>query len=251
MRARFIQSGISNIKGTNLVLLISMNKDNQTKEHLEAFFDLVARLNEDRANFRKVIVVVTDYVNRYYVGNKAALRLGDDWINENRTTLEKNSHLVEIVRWNSLISDARFENRLNEIEALYDSDEEFRKITDNLCKRHSGKADKKSAKQYLLEECAGLSLLDDARICYPAVNLNPALSFVFDHFCTGATYHGYEVSKGLEGENLHSTLSKNDRKLVRTANCLLFAMKKNGLNTPEQQIKYFVEFTSRSKTLET
>lgn len=168
-------------KNISIVTVISMNQPSQTGVKFEAF---VKQLNliHKKHGVKKIIIVLTDFLQRHYIAlnnkldfseiSKLSNEKGKSWINENRKSLTFYLNVqinFVILGWKNLYARNDFSETLNKVENLYQKDVKFRDIVDKISDKYANKLFLKeknfqnnlnvqnffdAAKSYLLEESA-------------------------------------------------------------------------------------------------
>lgn len=156
---------------SNCLALISMDSLSHEGEKFRATVDLINR------SFKSCTILVGDTLYRHNLmkelptSSKAdvylkSLELGDCWIKRNQAIVERLTIPYEITRWSKWLEHPDFENRLLQIEALYEKDNIFKNNFDLAVDEYLGRGLKSSGHEgdfaaclsYLKEECAIMTL---------------------------------------------------------------------------------------------
>lgn len=237
MRAKFIKGFVVD-EAVVLQHFISMNHDRQSNENFKAFIEMVQRLNKNqKQRINKVEIDLSCYLQRHYVGNAEAEKIGKKWREENENSLKMLNIPYEIIGWKDLISKIGYGECFEKVTKLFQTDDAFKLIVTNLAKQHSHKADFDSAKNYLLEECA-VFLNTTGHICYPSTELNAAVSFVLKKFESKLKFHGFMLYQEPE-KKLENSCSANDEKLFKTCLKISKLMELSGIYSKTDQMRFF------------
>jgi hypothetical protein len=252
-----------------LTLGVSMDKDQFLGNDLDLFIAMIKR----HANIKKLKVLIGAYLHRHYVGEPAATKKHEDYISKTKQQFDKLGIPYEFVDWKDVISTNEFAEAQKFINELYNIDSEFKILVDNVAKSHSHRGNNEASKAYLLEEC-GYFKLTKGYWTYPAVNLNAACEYIIRKFNPDFYYKPYSlVHKPTTGEKsndiISTTNSNTDIKqytpqkskkfsyvndtnmnagnndpqiLITECGHLAQLMNKFGLNTPQQQEKFFSQY---------
>lgn len=197
-------------KNLSIVNVISMEQPSQTGVKFEAFAKQLNMIHK-RHKVKKIVVILTDFLQRHYVAlnqelsksevNKLSNEKGKAWIKKNRKTLTFCLDLkinFEIIRWKKLLERNDFTEALHKVENLYQTDVKFKSIVDSLSQHYADKlvlrftslkkpfnvkACFEAAKSYLLEESAiwgPLLNLGFDFITYPG-RKNEAVEYTYTH----------------------------------------------------------------------
>lgn len=191
-----------------LQTVISIGNKNQVGECFEAFVELV---NKHSSRISKLKIIVSDWLQRHYLGEEAAGALLEEWVQSSQQYLDKLQIPYEVIGWNKFTNDPAYLEAHEKISTLYSTNSAFGTVVDKCAKQHSHKADFESAKKYILEECA-VALLQKGHFAYPSKESNAAMGYVIEKFNPDFHYHGYlldtmritreqyEMSKGTTNE---------------------------------------------------
>lgn len=197
-------------KNLSIVNVISMEQPSQTGIKFEAFAKQLNVLHQ-RHRVKKIVVILTDFLQRHYVAlnqelseskvSKLSNEKGKAWIKKNRKTLTFCLDLkinFEIVHWKKLLERDDFDEALRKVRNLYQTDVTFKSIVDSLSQQYADKLVLRSAnlekplsvkicfeaaKSYLLEESAiwgPLLNLGFDFITYPG-RKNEAVEYTYTH----------------------------------------------------------------------
>lgn len=240
-KAKFIK-GLDLKEPKVLILAISMDNKKQTLEDFEAFVELA---NRHKNRISKVRVVLSCYLQRHYVGEEKALELLENWKKENSEFLAKFTVSKDEIKpesWKEIIADPRYDAELKKAENEYKNNKEFQELVDKLAKKFSWKKSFEDAKNYLIDECAGMLVLSyDGIIAYPHQKLNDAAEYFLSKYNSKHHYAGYEISSinSYERHKAHVNLEE-----ILITNCfnLSKVMEVNGIFGGKQQAKFFEKF---------
>jgi hypothetical protein len=194
----------------SIVNVISMEQPSQTGIKFEAFAKQLNVIHQ-RHGVKKIVVILTDYLQRHYVALNQELseskvsnlsnEKGKAWIKKNRKTLTFCLDLkinFEIMRWKKLLERNDFYEALRKVKNLYRTNVKFKSIVDTLSQHFADKLVLRSenferpfnvktcfeaAKSYLLEESAiwgPLLNLGFDFITYPG-RKNEAVEYTYTH----------------------------------------------------------------------
>lgn len=241
-RAKF-SKGLDVREPKVLILAISMDNKKQTLEDFEAFVELVNRHSKRIAGVR---VVLSCYLQRHYVGIEEATKLYDKWKKENGSFLKKftvSTSKIEPESWEKIIKDSRYDEAFKKANEEYATSKDFRDIVDNLARKFSWKKTFEDAKNYLLDECAGLLVLSyDGVIAYPHHKLNDAADYFLNKYNPSHSYAGYEIHAVKQKENIINTKLNNEEALISTCFGLTKLMEINGIFGEKKQTQFFQQF---------
>lgn len=226
-----------------LILAISMDNKKQTLEDFEAFVDLANRHKKRVAGIR---VVLSCYLQRHYVGAEEAIKLYEKWKNENGSFLKKfaiSTSEVEPESWEKIIKDSRYDEAFKMAQEEYATSKDFKDIVDTLARKFSWKKSFEDARDYLLDECAGLLVLSyDGVIAYPHHKLNDAADYFLNKYNPSHNYAGYEIHTAREKEIVNHVKPNNDEALISTCFGLTKLMEINGIFGERKQTQFFQQF---------
>ena len=197
-------------KNLSIVNVISMEQPSQTGIKFEAFAKHLNVIHQ-RHGVKKIVIILTDFLQRHYIGLNEKLSLsevrklsnekGKAWIKKNRKALTFCLNLkinFDIVRWEKLLAQKDFGEALDKIKNLYHIDVKFKSTVDILSQHYADKLVLRSenlekpfniktcfeaAKSYLLEESAiwgPLLHLGFDFITYPG-RKNEAVEYTYTH----------------------------------------------------------------------
>lgn len=221
----------------SLTTVISMTNQNQTGIAFEAFVELI---NRHSSRVEKLDIILSCYLHRHYVDLKTALKLGDNWIVENRSSLEKIKIPYEISAWRALLEKPAFSLVEKKVKEIYNENIEFQNIVNAVAVQHAGKADFESAKAYVLEECA-TTLLIEGRECYPGMGLGKAVHYILKLFESTKIFCGYRLSQVKPSNNFNSSLNEGEQ-LFSSFLSMSKLLEKNGINNVNAQAEFFKHF---------
>lgn len=148
--------------------------------------------NKHKVNYLNI--VLSDHLNRFYVGESAALLWSEEWKKENKKYLDKlyqEKIPFKLTHWQSLTNSEHYKSYKKRVDDLYRDSQEFKIIVDGLATSHQNKAGFNQAVQYLLEESAVIASLPSGILTYPAQELNGAIHCTLKDLNCGPTYIGY------------------------------------------------------------
>lgn len=218
-----------------IILLYAVSKDNerQTKDNFGLFINWVI---ENKNKIITLKIILSDYLNRYYVGDVQALEWGRMWKVNNQVYLDKLKLLnvsYRLINWKLLLDKGEYSELRANIGQLYLNDQEFKTAVNGLAYSHQNKAGYDSAVNYLLEESAGLALLEGV-LTYPAQKLNGAIHCALSKLNRGPTYigHMFIYSKSIQ-DSRHA--------LYKSAFNFLCALDQTGYKTKGIKNKFFFQ----------
>jgi len=144
--------------------------------------------------------------------------------------------------WKQIIADSRYETELRKAENEYTNNKEFKELVDKLAKKFSWKKSFEDAKNYLLDECAGMLVLSyDGIIAYPHQKLNDAAEYFLSKYNPEHYYAGYEIRSIASNKKLKIQANTEE---ILIANCfnLSKVMEVNGIFGGNQQAEFFKKF---------
>ncbi|MFZ0218863.1 MAG: hypothetical protein WAL30_01465 [Candidatus Aquirickettsiella sp.] len=169
---------------------VSKDNERQTKDKFAIF---VKWIIENKCRITKFQIILSDFLNRYYIGELEAIAWGERWKNENKAMLEQlqlEGVSYELLDWKFIINKETYSEVKKKVDQLYRDDQEFQIAINGLATSHQNKAGYGSAINYLLEESAGLALLDGV-LTYPSPKLNGAIHCAFCKLNIGPNYIGH------------------------------------------------------------
>lgn len=221
----------STSKPLTLLYAISKDNDRQTKDNFGLFINWVI---ENKNKIGTLKIILSDYLNRHYVGDTQALEWGRKWKEENQIYLDKLQPLnisYQLMDWKLLIDKAQYPELKANIDRLYLNDLEFKTAVNGLAYSHQNKAGYDSAVNYLLEESTGLALLEGI-LTYPAQKLNGAIHCALSKLNCGPTYIGHMF--------IHSKSAHDSRHvLYKSAFNFLSALDQTGYKAIGIKYKFF------------
>lgn len=148
--------------GRSTILLVSVGADYHEGEKLGATVDLL-----NRSGFGRVTVAVADTLQRHNLdldpgrAYQIARRRGDQWIARNRPLLDLITADVDILRWDTALSDPHYPRALERVRAAYRADDQYAAAIDSTIDRFVARRGddlpdeeqvRASCRTYLLEE---------------------------------------------------------------------------------------------------
>ncbi|GAA4642382.1 tRNA-dependent cyclodipeptide synthase [Gordonia humi] len=148
--------------GRSTILLVSVGADYHEGEKFGATIDLL-----NRSGFARVTVAVADTLQRHNVdaapgeAYELSRRRGDQWLARNRPLLDLLTADVDVLRWDTALSDPDYPRALDRVREAYRSDDEYAAAIDAtidrfVARRGEGGPDEdriwNGCRTYLLEE---------------------------------------------------------------------------------------------------
>jgi hypothetical protein len=230
-----------------LILAVSIDNKKQTLEDFEAFVELA---NRHKKRISGIRVVLSCYLQRHYVGSEEARKFFDNWKEENGSFLKKFTISIEEVEaksWETIIKDPRYDEAFKKVQEEYTTNEDFKNIVARLARKFAWKKSFEAARNYLLDECAGLLVLSyDGVIAYPHFKLGDAADYFLNKYNPHHHYAGYELHlvkshKSVRQASVYS-LPNNEEGLISACFGLSKMMELNGIFGPKKQSKFFEKF---------
>ena len=185
---------------------ISKDNDRQTDDNFRLFTNWII---ENKKKVTSVKIILSDYLNRFYVGEERALLWGKNWQDKNKKYLEelrKEDIPYQLIGWRSLIDEEKYIQLKPRVDDLYTTDQEFKTTVNGLATSHQNKAGFDSAVQYLLEESAGIASLTEGILTYPSPKLNGAIHCALTKLNCGPIYIGHMFIHSKSSYNPEYTL---------------------------------------------
>lgn len=216
-----------------VILLYAVSKDNerQTKDNFGLFINWVL---ENKNKIAVLKIILSDYLNRYYVGDAKALEWGRIWKLDNQAYLDKlklQDISYQLLNWKQLTDEKKYQELRENVDRLYLNDQEFKTAVNGLAYSNQNKAGFNSAVNYLLEESSVLALLEGI-LTYPAQKLNGAIHCALNKLNCGPTYIGHMF--------IYSKTTHDSRYvLYKSAFNFLCALNQTGYKTFGSKYKFF------------
>ncbi|WP_353110387.1 tRNA-dependent cyclodipeptide synthase [Gordonia sp. (in: high G+C Gram-positive bacteria)] len=123
-------------EGRSTILLVSVGADYHEGEKFGATVD---RLN--RSGFSRVTVAVADTLQRHNLdvppgeAYRLSRRRGDQWIARNRPLLDLLTADVDVLRWDTALSDPAYPHALDEVRTAYETNSDYAAAIDSTIDR--------------------------------------------------------------------------------------------------------------------
>ncbi len=149
-------------EGRSTILLVSVGADYHEGEKFGATVDLL-----NRSGFSRVTVAVADTLQRHNLdvppgeAYRLSRRRGDQWIARNRPLLDLLTADVDILRWDTALSDPAYPHALDDVRTAYETNADYAAAIDSTIDRFvSRRGDdvpdvdriRNGCRTYLLEE---------------------------------------------------------------------------------------------------